>query len=375
MNTKERSSNFELLRIVCMLMIVMFHAAFKGKFGESGGLADSLIIKSFWFLGELGVNVFVMISGYFMINSRFKPKKFALILCEVWFYNLVSVFILLFFKKYTVSELAVKLFPLTDNVYWFITCYLIIYALSPFLNRFIKRAGQKKLFELICVLLIINSVIPTVMGFLFKSSESFDFYNRLIWLLIIYIFGAYIRLYGFNLLNSLKGSAMLFVISYAVMLVSMVLLVFADRFLGLGIEPAYFWTPNSILMFTASVGLFGIGKNIRIPNNKVINRVASTTLGIYLIHDGFLTEITWPTVRNLQFIKDAQFSFIYLIAVSLIIFIVCIAVDLLRQQIEKYTAAKIINSEAVLKIYLKMREKFIRFESKMINDNGDEAVS
>ena len=191
MNTKERSSNFELLRIVCMLMIVMFHAAFKGKFGESGGLADSLIIKSFWFLGELGVNVFVMISGYFMINSRFKPKKFALILCEVWFYNLVSVFILLFFKKYTVSELAVKLFPLTDNVYWFITCYLIIYALSPFLNRFIKQAGQKKLFELICVLLIINSVIPTVMGFLFKSSESFDFYNRLIWLLIIYIFGAY----------------------------------------------------------------------------------------------------------------------------------------------------------------------------------------
>ena len=128
-------------------------------------------------------------------------------------------------------------------------------------------------------------------------------------------------------------------------------------------------------MFTASVGLFGIGKNIRIPNNKAINRVASTTLGIYLIHDGFLTEITWPTVRNLQFIKDAQFSFIYLIAVSLIIFIVCIAVDLLRQQIEKYTAAKIINSEVVLKIYLKMREKFIRFESKMINDNGDEAVS
>lgn len=375
MNTKERSSNFELLRIVCMLMIVMFHAAFKGKFGESSGIADSLIIKSFWFLGELGVNVFVMISGYFMINSRFKPKKFALILCEVWFYNLVSVFILLFFKKYTVSELTFKLFPLTDNVYWFITCYLIIYALSPFLNRFIKQAGQKKLFELICVLLIINSVIPTVMGFFFESSESFDFYNRLIWLLIIYIFGAYIRLYGFNLLESLKGSAMLFVISYAVMLVSMIFFVFVDRFLGLGIEPAYFWTLNSILMFTASVGLFGIGKNIRIPNNKAINRVASTTLGIYLIHDGFLTEILWPTIRNLQFIKDAQFSFIYLIAVSLIIFVVCIAVDLLRQQIEKYTAAKIINSEAVLKIYLKMREKFIRFESKMINDNGDEAVS
>ena len=49
---EQRKSNMELLRVVSMILIVVFHCAFKSSFNfEPGFSANKLIVKTFWMFG------------------------------------------------------------------------------------------------------------------------------------------------------------------------------------------------------------------------------------------------------------------------------------------------------------------------------------
>ena len=91
---KERFSNIELLRIFAMLLIIAFHYAFKGGFVYESLSVNKMIINVLTMFGELGVNLFVLISGYFMINGTFRWKKVISICLQVYFYNWLSLLIL-----------------------------------------------------------------------------------------------------------------------------------------------------------------------------------------------------------------------------------------------------------------------------------------
>ncbi len=67
-----RSSNIELLRIASMFMIILFHFSVHGAWPESGPLASDVAVEMLSFGGKLGVNCFVLITGYFMVRSQLK---------------------------------------------------------------------------------------------------------------------------------------------------------------------------------------------------------------------------------------------------------------------------------------------------------------
>ena len=72
---KKRKSNIELLRIVAILMIISFHYSFKSGYVVNQLDYNSIVVKTFYFLGELGVNLFILITGYFMVKGKFSFKK------------------------------------------------------------------------------------------------------------------------------------------------------------------------------------------------------------------------------------------------------------------------------------------------------------
>lgn len=87
----ERKSNIELLRIISMLLIIIFHCAYKSGFVfEEYFSMNKFLVKIFWMFGELGVNLFGLISGYHMIQGRFKHKKLILLTSEVFFYQIFT---------------------------------------------------------------------------------------------------------------------------------------------------------------------------------------------------------------------------------------------------------------------------------------------
>ena len=72
----KRNSNIEILRILSMLFIIAHHYAVHGFDLSAGSFTVNEVTLQILSLGgKIGVNVFVFITGYFMINSRFDAKK------------------------------------------------------------------------------------------------------------------------------------------------------------------------------------------------------------------------------------------------------------------------------------------------------------
>ena len=88
---KKRQANFELLRILCMYMIVLGHCLFHGRVTAKLGYGTtnyflSYLIQSF---SVVHVNCFVMLAGYFAIDGTFRMQRPLKIWKQVFFYGAV----------------------------------------------------------------------------------------------------------------------------------------------------------------------------------------------------------------------------------------------------------------------------------------------
>lgn len=158
----ERESSFELLRIIAMFMIICFHFAFKGGFAADGFAADRYCKDILLTFGKIGVNVFMLISGYFMVRSKRNVKKIIKMACVSVFYTLLGNIILLLNGVVTADEFVsdkliflIPLYPEIFNIYWFVTAYLIVYILSPYLNILLTAMDKKTYREFLMVILTI----------------------------------------------------------------------------------------------------------------------------------------------------------------------------------------------------------------------------
>ena len=361
-----RLSNIELLRIISILLIISFHYVYKSGFTYDTLNYNTFIVKTFTFFGELGVNLFVLITGYFMINGKFKVKKLILIICEVLFYYLLTQIIGISIGAIktptSISSKILLFFPTILSKYWFATVYIIIYILSPYLNKFIKSMTKKEFKKFLIIVLFLWCIIPTFFGVFYNSTETILYYSRLIWLIIIYFVGAYIKKYDYDYLNTNKKRILCAVITFAIMLLS-IFIIYRFRFrlnhLGLK-ELSYFWTPNNILMFLLSISIFGLFLNINIKDNKVINTIASTTLGIYLIHDGEICRYVWSHVFKAKEFLSGHYPLSHILLTTLIVFIVGVIIDLLRQLFERKVFNKFVD-------YIITKLSFIKKKNRLFN--------
>lgn len=90
-----RKSNFELLRIVSMFFIVLYHTIIHGHVIENStnpGL--TMISNLLLFICIVHVNSYVLISGYFQSKSTCKQSKVWSLINADWFYRVIIVIIL-----------------------------------------------------------------------------------------------------------------------------------------------------------------------------------------------------------------------------------------------------------------------------------------
>ena len=82
---KKRIVSIELLRMLAMMMVVMLHYLDKGNVLPA--LTDEMGLNGYvaWGLESLSivaVNVYMLISGYFLVESGFKPGRLVELLCH-----------------------------------------------------------------------------------------------------------------------------------------------------------------------------------------------------------------------------------------------------------------------------------------------------
>lgn len=141
----KRESNFELLRIIAMMMVLLVHCNYFsiGKVTPediSAAPLDSFVKAFAEQLCIVCVNVFVLISGWFGIRPSL--KGITSFLYQILFYHILISCVVL-----TVGDAASPklLFSfIFQDSYWFIQAYLILYCLSPTLNPFIENSPVRQ---------------------------------------------------------------------------------------------------------------------------------------------------------------------------------------------------------------------------------------
>lgn len=337
-----RRANFEYLRILCILMIIAFHCVFHGGIEYSTSYSLCRLVSDIvYHFGELGVSCFFLISGYFLSETNFKPRKLLLLVLEIEFYVVVSKLILLAFGESTQWALR-DFFPILDDGYWFIHVYLLIYILQPVLKKMLPVLGQKTMFCLLLSQIIIWSVLPTfflVPIFRLNDTESIPYYSRYVWFLVVYLVGYYIRQYGIprpqkDYLHISEAPKWQIVLSPFVMLLLAILL--GESGFIPSFHATYFWTPNSTLMLIMSIALFCAFKDWTPKHNrKWIVYLASCSLGVYLLHDGALRSFLWGKLLTYQATSNITLYSFHLLKAVIVVFVTGVAIDSIRKLIEK----------------------------------------
>ena len=304
----QRALNIELLRIVSMLFIVI------GHLGGRGGV---------WF--PLGVDFmpqrlscFVLISGYFLMTSKFKFGRILRIFTEVLFYTFIITFIFFCFGKADIYDLFKSIFPIapTKFNYWFTTRYLGLLLLSPFLQKLCLSLTNREYKYLLFSLLLVQSTFFSFFHFgeLFNSGKVFSF----LWMITVFITGGYLRRYEPKF--RYWGCCMV-----VLLLLYNLCAYFADS----GIQLGY----NSLIMYALAVSTFMWFKNMRISDSglfaKIIAFMSPNVFAIYLIHEHGMLRTTYLVEFFKKFV-DIMPNTIYLLLFGCAVILISVLVDKIR---------------------------------------------
>lgn len=302
-NLKQRNSNLELMRIFLMAGMIAHHYVVNSGVEElydfSSFSGETFFLQIFGMFGKTGINCFTLLSGYFMVRSNITLKKFLKLYLEVKFYYLG--FYLLFFvtgyEPFSVSSLKAAVFNVLYELNWLYTgTYLVFFLLIPFLNVLAHRLSEKQYRYMLLLGCCYYTLVST-----FTGADTFSYLG---WMGVMYLLGAYLACYGkrFPVYHSLRLSA-------AGLLVSFLLMCFSVLAIDLwgtknGFDEYYFFVHDShkILALTTSVFLFLTFLNLKLKPSVFINRIASSTFGILLIHtnSGAMRRFLWQDLFDVR---------------------------------------------------------------------------
>lgn len=331
---KVRTSNFELYRVITMVLVVMHHYVVNSGLLAANGpvFADVLSVRSLFLLiagawGKTGINCFVLITGYFMCRSRITLRKFAKLLLEVMFYRIVIslVFWLTGYVPFSWAELMKVLLPVREVGTGFTGAYLVFFLCIPFLNILIANLTERQH----VYLLLLTGFIYVFLGTVPFFSVTMNYVS---WFAVLYFLAAYIRLYPRKLFDNRRFWAWATVSCVAVSALSVVACAWLGRLVGKNF-PYYFVTDaNTLLAVCTALSAFLLVKNSNVSHSSVINSLGASAFGVLLIHAGSDTmrQWLWQDVLNCVGMYDSAWMPLHAIGSCLLIFAVCACIDQLR---------------------------------------------
>lgn len=331
----KREGNFEVLRTVAMFFIVFYHCLTHGVGDEYGfnsshpvSLINGLFSDLILVFSSIAVNLYVMISGYFLVDRNFKLSRIIRTWANTCFYSFVItvVFMSLHFTPLSFVLLGKSFFPISTDAYWFVTQYIGLLIISPFLVLIVRQISYRQyIFLLVGGAFLCLSVIPD-----FPLAKRFHVaHGNSVWSFAYLFFVA-----GFVKLH-LKRLSMTSILLAVLMLI---LLVFSCEVVG-GYDKSFihlYWLNYNGLVFILSVVVFIFVRQLKVPDSglwNVLIKAAPYTFGVYLIHDHLLVrDWLWSSVSLHSYCDKALFPMI-VVGLCAIIFVVCSMIEAARKKI------------------------------------------
>lgn len=328
----QRNTNLELYRIIVMLLIVAHHYVVNsGLTGASGPVfaaplsGRSLFLLLFGAWGKIGINCFVLISGYFMCKSRITVKKFVKLLGEVLFYNVViqTIFWVTGYEPFTLVGALKLAVPVKSIGTGFTPAYLVFFLCIPFLNILVNHMSEKQHIKLLLLCSFLYIFLGTIRAVTM---------NYVSWFVVLYFFASYVRLYPKKLFSNKKLWGYASAITLLVSAASVVACTWLGTKLGRNLSYSFVTDSNTLLAVLTGISTFMFMKNVEIKHNPWINTISASTFGVLLIHanSDSMRQWLWQDVLNNVGVYSATWMPLHAIGSVLAIYIVCTALDYVR---------------------------------------------
>lgn len=342
---KQRLTNIELLRIVLMLMIVIGHANFLSltppvivNVGSLFSLdAIRILLQS---MVEVGVDGFILISGYFGIRAS--AKGLGKLIYQVLFYFFGIYLISVMLTRSSTAEELLFAFDLGRSE-WFFKAYICLYIISPILNIYIEKANLRLQGLVLLSFYLYTFVYGWIGGasrFFLQGYTPFAFIG-------LYLLGSYIRQMKMSnakcFFKKVYKTKPIFDLTLyflvALMGTSIICLVFV---LKPGVE--VYWAVNSYVspfIVGGALFLFLAFSKLNLQYKKFVNTLAKSSFAVYLFHSEvhvrffFNMGMTWL----FDFAPNSLAKFLSIIVYSLAVYLVVVIID----QIRIYSYNRIIN--------------------------------
>ena len=334
----KRKSNMELLRILAMVMVIAYHI-FSHCINIQ--LTDTNAINEFgndWYfhpcfsrklcilavispMGQVGNAIFIIISGYFMVNKETinLTKVSKKLLFQLGFAAIILGLVSIYAYQ-NVTGLTMKLIPFSsfNTMSWYVGYYFIVIVLaSAFINDFINKLEQKKYVMFMMVLLALTQFSWSVSA-LYSLGGGLETVCTGVFL---YSLGGYIKKY--NPFDAIRLWAVITVIVVTnLIVIGNFYISTAGNILEYNqdgesafVQSIPTYGNNQIIPVILGIAIFELFRRIDVPNSCIINFVGASTFMVYLIHDNEFVYQIWNTQDWLTPLHEdvVRFLIVYII--------------------------------------------------------------
>lgn len=333
MGKKVRSSNFELLRILSMMMVIALH---------QNGMVNALAVltpgSTNYYLAHAAeaisicsVDCFVLLSGYFMITQKeTKLKKCLSLLVDVAFWGLLgyAMAFILWGERVGIKAIIIAILPYIKGGRWFVRDYVILMLLAPFLNTCLTRISKQSYRILLVVQLLLFSVWPS-----FLPNPPIDDYGYgFVHFIFLYSIAGYLRLHATKQRK---------IITYIGVFIGSVVLIFLSNLAGM----AYAFAYNYVFVISAAVSLLLLFRGMQIQA-KWINWLAACSFDAFVIHTtGFFASLIYIRLFHLDTLMQGN-SLWYLLGLLIcppVFYLFCAVLSQIKQAVFRCTVDRWIN--------------------------------
>lgn len=299
----ERNYGIDLLKIVSMLMVLILHLLGAGGilYGTTG--IRNSVVWAFEVASFCAVNCYALISGYVMCESKVKIHNIINLWLQVACWNILFTAIFYGFNviNFSKESFLKSLLPVSCGQLWYFKAYFMLFFFIPALNIILDRIEKKKLRNILLIGFFLCSLLPTIWNrdiFIFNKGYS------PIWLMYLYLIGAYIKKYNpFKELSSLKCffiylGAVVFTWLFKIICESLVIGNFS--FAKYSLRFVEYVSPTIVI---SAVALFLCFARLKIKKYiYLIEFFAPLSFGVYVIHHFFMDYNKF----NFEFIARAR---------------------------------------------------------------------
>ncbi|SEP56859.1 Surface polysaccharide O-acyltransferase, integral membrane enzyme [Lachnospiraceae bacterium NE2001] len=354
---KSRNPSIELLRIIMMMQIIFLHISDYGDYtdiAQALGGHTELAYWIIWLMCRCPVYIFIIIMGYFLSTSEITFNKKRILKCylPMFFYSITIPFIYGILKPnvITTDQYLKAFIPFLSRTWYFMTLYLLVLILSPYLNRMVQGLDRKHFLILIGICFCLFSVwqplsmlepFEGIIGI--KKILATQGGKSLYDFIYMYLLGAYLRKYHLfrkhdNIQDgSIWSKPYLYLLGFLALGLVNVFIVYS--YPDVGIEDVIGYNDNPLVVLQC-ICIFRTFEKLDLSRFKklgnAINYISAGNLGVYMIHEHpLIRPLIWEDIFStdrISFYSEGDYL-IKFILIILLVYSICWMLDWCRRML------------------------------------------